>query len=84
MKKSRFNLSSIDDILKKFDDGKTADEITHNHVVSEPSFYKWGFQVKRIYSNLVLDLVIAKYIIDKKHYSLYITSALLMIYIFKA
>ena len=41
MKKSRFNPSQIASILKEFDGGKSADEITRDHGVSKASLYKW-------------------------------------------
>jgi putative transposase len=41
MKKSRFNPSQIAGILKEFDGGKSADEITRDHGVSKASLYKW-------------------------------------------
>lgn len=87
MKKSRFNPSQIASILKEFDGGKSADEITRDYGVSKASLYKWrqlyggmeaselkrikeleeeNAKLKRMYSNLALELDTAKYIIEKK------------------
>ena len=41
MKKSQFSPSQIAAILKEFDNGKTAEEITREHGVSRASLYKW-------------------------------------------
>ena len=41
MKKSGFNPSQIAGILKEFEGGKSADEITPDHGVSKASLYKW-------------------------------------------
>ena len=41
MKKSRFNPRQSAGILKEFDGGKSADEITRDHGVSKASLYKW-------------------------------------------
>jgi putative transposase len=41
MKKSQFSPSQIAGILKEFDNGKTAEEITRDHGVSKASLYKW-------------------------------------------
>ena len=42
MKKSRFNPSQIASILKEFDGGKSADEITRDHGVSKPPCINGG------------------------------------------
>jgi putative transposase len=41
MKKSKFTPTQIASILKEFDNGKTAEEITRDHGVSKASLYKW-------------------------------------------
>ena len=41
MKKSQFSAVQIAGILKEFDNGKTAEEITREHGVSKASLYKW-------------------------------------------
>lgn len=41
MKKSTFSPAQIAGILKEFDNGKSADEITREHGVSRASLYKW-------------------------------------------
>ena len=41
MKKSRFSPTQIAVILKEFDSGKSAEEITRDHGVSKASLYKW-------------------------------------------
>ncbi len=41
MKKSKFTTTQIASILKEFDNGKTADEITRDHGVSKAALYKW-------------------------------------------
>lgn len=41
MKKSTFTPTQIAFILKEFDGGKTAEEITREHGVSKASLYKW-------------------------------------------
>ncbi len=41
MKKSKFTTTQIASILKEFDNGKTAEEITRDHGVSKASLYKW-------------------------------------------
>lgn len=41
MKKSQFSPTQIASILKEFDNGKTADQITRDHGVSKASLYKW-------------------------------------------
>jgi putative transposase len=41
MKKSQFSPTQIASILKEFDNGKTAEEITREHGVSKASLYKW-------------------------------------------
>ncbi len=41
MKKSKFTTTQIASILKEFDNGKTAEEITRDHGVSKAALYKW-------------------------------------------
>lgn len=41
MKKSTFTPAQIAGILKEFDNGKSAEEITREHGVSKASLYKW-------------------------------------------
>ncbi|MBK7885351.1 MAG: transposase [Chitinophagaceae bacterium] len=41
MKKSQFSPAQIAGILKDFDNGKSAEEITRDHGVSKASLYKW-------------------------------------------
>lgn len=41
MKKSQFSASQIASILKEFDNGKAAEEITRDHGVSKAALYKW-------------------------------------------
>ncbi|MFS8082357.1 MAG: transposase [Ginsengibacter sp.] len=41
MKKSQFSPNQIAGILKEFDNGKTAEEITRDHGVSKAALYKW-------------------------------------------
>lgn len=41
MKKSTFSPAQIAGILKDFDNGKSADEITREYGVSRASLYKW-------------------------------------------
>lgn len=41
MKKSQFSANQIANILKEFDNGKTAEEINREHGVSKASLYKW-------------------------------------------
>ena len=41
MKKSQFSPTQIAVILKEFDSGKSAEEITWDHGVSKASLYKW-------------------------------------------
>ncbi len=41
MKKSQFSSNQIASILKEFDNGKTAEEITRDHGVSKAALYKW-------------------------------------------
>ncbi|CAN5338264.1 hypothetical protein BH23BAC2_BH23BAC2_24280 [soil metagenome] len=41
MKKSKFSPQQIAKILKEFDNGKTAAEISREHGVSTAAFYKW-------------------------------------------
>ena len=41
MKKSRFNPAQIAGILKEFDNGKSAEEITREYGVSKAALYKW-------------------------------------------
>jgi putative transposase len=40
MKKSQFSPNQIASILKEFDNGKTAEEITRDHGVSKAALYK--------------------------------------------
>lgn len=56
MRKSKFSPTQIAKILKEFDNGKTAAEISREHGVSTAAFYKWreryagmsGTELKRI------------------------------------
>lgn len=56
MKKSRFSPTQIAKILKEFDSGKTAAEISREYGISTAAFYKWreryagmsGKELKRI------------------------------------
>ena len=41
MKRSTFSPTQIAGILKEFDNGKRAEEITREHGVSKASLYKW-------------------------------------------
>lgn len=41
MKKSKFTTAKIASILKEFDLGKSADEISREHGLSKATFYKW-------------------------------------------
>ena len=41
MKKSKFSEVQIASILKEFDQGKSAEEITRDHGVSRATLYKW-------------------------------------------
>ncbi len=41
MKKSTFSPAQIAGILKEFDNGKTAQELTREHGVSKAALYKW-------------------------------------------
>jgi putative transposase len=41
MKKSTFSPAQIAGILKEFDNGKSAEEITRDHGVSKAALYKW-------------------------------------------
>jgi putative transposase len=41
MKKSQFSPNQIASILKEFDNGKTAEEVTRDHGVSKAALYKW-------------------------------------------
>ena len=41
MKKKRFSPQQISMILKKYDQGKSVEEITREDGVSRASFYKW-------------------------------------------
>lgn len=41
MKKGTFSPAQIAGILKEFDNGKTAEEITRDHGVSRAALYKW-------------------------------------------
>ena len=85
--------------LKKFDEGKSTDEITRDHLVSKVSLYKWrqlyasmeaselkriieledeNARLKRMYTNLALELDTGKYIIYKKLLSLVTRNASLV------
>lgn len=44
MKKSRFSPVQITKILKEFEGGKTAEEISREHGVSKATLYKWRKQ----------------------------------------
>lgn len=56
MRKSKFSPEKIAKILKEFDQGKSAQEISREHGVSTATFYKWreryagmsGKELKRI------------------------------------
>ena len=41
MKKSTFSPAQIAGILKEFDNGKSAEEITRGHGISKAALYKW-------------------------------------------
>ena len=41
MKKSTFSPAQIAGILKEFDNGKPAEEITRDHGISKAALYKW-------------------------------------------
>lgn len=41
MKKKRFTPTQIASLLKEFDEGKSAAEISREHGVSQAAFYKW-------------------------------------------
>lgn len=41
MKKSKFSAIQIAAILKEFDMGKTVEQITREHGISQAAFYKW-------------------------------------------
>lgn len=41
MKKSKFSENQIASILKEFDQGKSAEEITRAHGISRAALYKW-------------------------------------------
>lgn len=41
MKKGKFNTDQIAKILKEFEQGKSAEDITREHGVSRASLYKW-------------------------------------------
>jgi putative transposase len=41
MRRSKFSPQQIAKILKEFDSGKTVNQITRDHGVSAPTFYKW-------------------------------------------
>lgn len=87
MKKKRFTPQQIASILKEYDKGKSAEEITRDHGVSKSAFYKWreryggmeaselkrlkeleeeNRKLKQMYSELALDLMVAREIIEKK------------------
>lgn len=56
MRKSKFSPTQIAKILKEFDQGKTAEDISREYKVSKATFYKWreryagmsGKELKRI------------------------------------
>lgn len=87
MKRNTFSPAQIAGILKEFEGGKSAEQITRDHGVSKASLYKWrqryggmeaselkrikeleqeNARLKRMYSNLAMELDVAKYIIEKK------------------
>lgn len=87
MKRKRFTPQQIATILKEYDNGKSAEEISRAHGVSKAAFYKWreryggmeaselkrlkelkeeNRKLKQMYSELALDLMVAKEIIEKK------------------
>ena len=41
MKRIKFTPEQISRILKEFDQGKSTEQITRDHGVSKPTFYKW-------------------------------------------
>jgi putative transposase len=41
MKKGKFNTEQISKILKEFEQGKSAEDISRDHGVSRASLYKW-------------------------------------------
>ena len=41
MRRSKFSPQQIAKILKEFDNGKSVDEISREHVVSSATFYNW-------------------------------------------
>ena len=41
MKKSKFSPVQIAGILKEFDNGKSAEELTREHGISKAALYKW-------------------------------------------
>ena len=41
MKKGKFTTEQISKILKEFEQGKSVEDITREHVLSRASFYKW-------------------------------------------
>ena len=41
MKKSKFSATQVASILKEFDLGKSAEEISREHGISRAVFYKW-------------------------------------------
>jgi putative transposase len=87
MKRSTFSPAQVAGILKEFEGGKSAEEISRTHGVSKATLYKWrqryggmeatelkrikeleeeNARLKRMYSNLAMELDVAKYIIEKK------------------
>lgn len=87
MKTKRFTSEQIARILKEFEMGKSAQEITKTHGISLATFYVWrkryggldaselkrlkeleeeNRKLKLMYSELALDLKVAKEIIEKK------------------
>lgn len=41
MKSSKFSATQIANILKEFDNGKSAEELIREHKISKTTFYKW-------------------------------------------
>jgi len=87
MKTKRFTPEQISRILKEFEMGKSAQEITKTYGISLATFYSWrkryggleaselkrlkeleeeNRKLKMMYSELALDLKVAKEIIEKK------------------
>ncbi len=87
MKRKKFTPQQIARILKEFEAGKSAAEISREYGVSQAAFYKWrqryngmdatelkrlkeleeeNRRLKAMYTELALDLKVAKEIIEKK------------------